>query len=134
MLLAFVPIRLAGAIDTDQLVEQQDRAALTVDDRAWAEITRPFRSLELDNDMDVKRQRLGEPPAAIPEEVAGAETGDPDPLVHEGARREIHQENLQRTSVSSCQQCQIAKPQQEQTRASWKVVRFTSNICWTLVR
>ena len=43
--------------------------------------------------MGVKRQRLGEPLATIPEEVAGGETSDmmtddPDPLVHEGARRE----------------------------------------------
>ena len=64
-----------------------------VDDRASAEITRPFRSIEDDNDIEVKRQRLGEPPATIPEEVAGAVTSDmmtddPVPHVHEEARRE----------------------------------------------
>ena len=96
---ASVPIRLAGETDTDQLTEEQDRAAQReqmegiVDDRAGAEITRPIRSIEDDNDMGVKRQRLGEPLATIPEEVAGAETSDmmtdnPDSLVHEGARTE----------------------------------------------
>ena len=64
-----------------------------VDDRAGAEITRPFQSIEDDNDMAVKRQRLGEPLALIPEEVPGGETSDMMtddfvPLVHEEARRE----------------------------------------------
>ena len=65
-----------------------------VDDRAKAEITRPFRSLEDDNDKDVKRQRLGEPLATIPEEDVGVETrdsmtDDSAPLAHEEARREV---------------------------------------------
>ena len=47
-----------------------------VDDRARAEVTRPFRSLEDDNDKDVKRQRPGEQLATIPEEVVGEETSD----------------------------------------------------------
>ena len=38
-----------------------------VDERVRAEITRPLRSLEDDNDEEVKRQRLGEPLATIPE-------------------------------------------------------------------
>ena len=95
---ASVPIRLAGGTDTDQLAEEQHRAAQRehaeglVDDRARAEITRPFRSLEDDNDKDVKRQRLGEPLATTPEEDVGVETsdirmGDTAPLVHEETRR-----------------------------------------------
>ena len=98
MLLASVPIRFANETDTDQLAKEQDRAAQgeqvegIVGDRARAEITRPFRSFEVDKDMDVKRQRLGEPLATIPEEVAGAETSDMMsddlvPLLHEEARR-----------------------------------------------
>ena len=48
VLTASVPIRLAGETDTDHLAEEQDRAAQReqmeglVDDRAGAEITRPF--------------------------------------------------------------------------------------------
>ena len=62
-----------------------------VDDRAKAEATRPFRSD--DNDKDVKRQRLGEPLATIPDEVVGEETSDTmtddtAPLVHEETRRQ----------------------------------------------
>ena len=77
-----VPIRLAGETDTDQLAEEQDRAALReqmegiVDDRARKEITRPFRSVEDDNDKDVKRQRLGTPLAAIPVADVGVESRD----------------------------------------------------------
>ena len=79
---ASVPIRPARETDTDQLAEEQDRAAQReqmeglVDSRARAEVTRPFRSLEDDSDKDVKRQQLGEPLAAIPEEVVGEETSE----------------------------------------------------------
>ena len=60
---------------------------------ARAEVIRPFRSLEDDNDMDVKRQRLGEPLATLPAEVVGEETSDimtdeAAPLVHEERGRE----------------------------------------------
>ena len=74
---ASLPIRLAGETDTNQLSDEQDRAAQReqmeglLDDRA-----RPFRSLEDDNDKDVKRKRLGEPLDTIPEEVVGVETSD----------------------------------------------------------
>ena len=73
-----------------------------VDDRAKAEITRPFRSLEDDNDKDVKRQRLGEPSATFPLEVVGEETSDimtdgTAPLVpRRDKKRKIQEENLQR--------------------------------------
>ena len=73
---ASVPIRLAGETDTEK--------EGNVDDRTRAEITMPFRSIE-DDYMDVKRQRLGEPLATIPEEVAGPETSDmmtDDPVPH----------------------------------------------------
>ena len=46
---ASVPIRLSGETDTDQLAEEQDRAAQNeqmegnVDERVRAEITRPLR-------------------------------------------------------------------------------------------
>ena len=96
---ASVPIRLAGETDTDPLAEEQDRAAQReqmeglVNDRATAEITKPFRSIEDDNDKDVKRQQLGEPLATIPQEVVSVETfdimtDDTALLVHEEARRE----------------------------------------------
>ena len=86
---ASVPIKLAGETDTDKLAEERDRAA----QRARAEVTRSFRSLEDDNDKDVKRQWLGEPLATIPEEVAGEGasdmmTDDTAPSVHEEAIRE----------------------------------------------
>ena len=76
---ASVPVRLAGETDTDQLVDEEDRAARReqmeglVGDRAKREATRPFRSLQDDNDKHVKRQRLGEPLATIPGQVAGEE-------------------------------------------------------------
>ena len=63
---ASVPVRLAGETDTDQLAEEQDRAAHReqmeglVYDRAKRAATRPFRSLQDDNDKHVKRLRLGE--------------------------------------------------------------------------
>ena len=63
-LLASVPIRLSGETDTDQLAEEQDQPAQNeqiegiVDERVRAEITRPLRSIEDDNDVEVKRQRL----------------------------------------------------------------------------
>ena len=51
---AFVPIRLATETDTEEQME------LIVDDSSRAEIKKPFRSPESENDNDVKRQRLGE--------------------------------------------------------------------------
>ena len=58
-----------------------------VHERVTAEITRPFRSIEDDNDVDVKRQRLGEPLATIPE-TSDEMMEDPVPLVHEEWKRE----------------------------------------------
>ena len=90
---ASVPIRLSGETDTDQLAEEQDRAAQNeqmegiVDERVRAEITRPLRSLEDDNDEEVKRRRLGEPLATIPE-TSDEATEDPVPIVHEDWKRE----------------------------------------------
>ena len=60
MLPASVPIRLSGETDTDQLAEEQDRAAQNeqmegiVDERVRAVITRPLRSIEDDNDVEVQ--------------------------------------------------------------------------------
>ena len=88
MLPASVPIRLSGETDTDQLAEEQDRAAQNeqmegiVDERVRAEITRPLRSIEDDNDVEAKRQRLGEPLATIPE-TSDEIMEDPVPIVHE---------------------------------------------------
>ena len=126
---ASVPIRLSGETDRDQLAEEEDRAAQNeqmegiVDERVRAEITRPLRSIEDDNDVEVKRQRLGEPLATIPE-TSGEMMEDPVPLVQEEWKtRAIDRENLQRTCgdaqqqqrsktneniVSSCQQCQCS--------------------------
>ena len=93
MLPASVPIRLSGETDTDQLAEEQDRAAQNeqmegiVDGRVREEITRPLRSIEDDNDVEVKRQRLGEPLATIPE-TSDEMMEDPDPIVHEEWNRE----------------------------------------------
>ena len=90
---ASVPIRLSGDTDTDQLAEEQDRAAQSeqmegiVDERVRAEITRPLRSIEDNNDVEVKRQRLGEPLASIPE-TSDEMMDDPVPLVHEEVKRE----------------------------------------------
>ena len=61
--------------------------------RAKAEITRSSQAPEDDNDKEVKRQRLGEPLATIPEGVAGDDSSDikmddTAPLVHEEARNE----------------------------------------------
>ena len=88
-----VPIRLSGEIDTDQFAEEQERAAQSeqmegiVDERVRAEITRPLRSIEDDNDVEVKRQWLGEPLATIPE-TSNEMLEDPVPLVHEEVKRE----------------------------------------------
>ena len=77
VLLASVPIRLAGETDTEALAEEQDSAAQreqteeTVNERAKAEITRSSQAPEDDTDKEVKRQRLGEPLATIPEQVSG---------------------------------------------------------------
>ena len=90
---ASVPIRLSGETDTDQVAEEQDRAAHNeqmegiVDERVRAEITRPLRSIEDDNDVEVKRQRLGEPLATIPE-TSDEMMEDPVPLVQEELKRE----------------------------------------------
>ena len=90
---ASVPIRLSGETDTDQLAEEQDRAVQSeqmegiVDERVRAEITRPLRSTEDDNDVEVKRQRLGEPLATILE-TSDEMMEDPVPLVHEKVKRE----------------------------------------------
>ena len=90
---ASVPIRLSGETDTDQLAEEQDRAALNeqmegiVDERVRAEITRPLRSIEDDNGVEVKRQRLGELLATIPE-TRDEMMEDPVPIVHEDWKRE----------------------------------------------
>ena len=78
---------------SDQLAEEQDRAAQNeqmegiVDERVRAEITRPLRSIEDDNDVEVKRQRLGEPLATIPE-TRDEMMEDPVPIVHEEWKRE----------------------------------------------
>ena len=90
---ASVPIRLSGETDTDQLAEEQDRAAQNeqmegiVDERVRAEITSPLRSLEDGNDEEVKRRRLGEPLATIPE-TSDEVMEDPLPIVHEDWKRE----------------------------------------------
>ena len=55
--------------------------------RVRAEITRQFCSTEDDNDVEVKRQRLGEPLATIPE-TSDEMMEDPVPLVHEELKRE----------------------------------------------
>ena len=87
---ASVPIRLSGETDTDQLAEehaQNEQMVGIVDERVRAEITRPLRSIEDDNDVEVKRQRLGEPLATIPE-TSDEMMEDPVPLVHEELKRE----------------------------------------------
>ena len=67
------PIRLAAERDTETLAVEQNRAAQRehmegiVNERARAEITRSSQAPEDDNDRQVKRQRLGEPLATIPE-------------------------------------------------------------------
>ena len=58
-----------------------------VDERAKAEITRPLRSSEDDNDVEVKRQRLGEPLATI-RETSDEMMEDPVPIVHEDWKRQ----------------------------------------------
>ena len=55
--------------------------------RVRGEITRPLRTIEDDNDVEVKRQRLGEPLATIPE-TSDALMEDPVPIVHEDWKRE----------------------------------------------
>ena len=100
---ASVPIRLSGETDTDQLAEEQDRAAQNeqmegiVDERVRAEITRPLQSLEDDNDEEVKR-RLGEPLATIPE-TSDEMMEDPVPIVHEDWKRERLTKNFSREPV-----------------------------------
>ena len=58
-----------------------------VDERVRAEITRPLRSLEDDSGEEVKRRRLGEPLATIPE-TSDEVMEDPVPIVHEDWKRE----------------------------------------------
>ena len=89
------PIQIKWPKNKTELLRETEREQMEglVDDRARAEVTRPFRSLEDDNDKDVKLQRLGEPLATIPEEVVGEETSDimtddTAPLVHVQTRRE----------------------------------------------
>ena len=90
---ASVLIRLSGETDTHLLAEEQDRAAQNeqmegvVDEKVRAEITRPLRSLEDDNDEEVKRRRLGEPLATILE-TSDEVMEDPVPIVHEDWKRE----------------------------------------------
>ena len=104
MLPASVPIRLSGETDTDQLAEEQDRAAQNeqmegiVDEKVRAEIRRPLRSIEDDNDVEVKRQRLGEPLATIPE-TSDEMMEDPVPIVHEDWKRERLIKNFSREPV-----------------------------------
>ena len=101
---ASVPIRLSGETDTNQMAEEQDRAAQNeqvegiVDERVRAEITRPLRSIEDDNDVEVKRQRLGEPLATIPE-TSDEMMEDPVPIVHEDWKRERLTKNFSREPV-----------------------------------
>ena len=93
VLLASVLIRLFGETNTDQLAEEQDQTAQSeqkesiVDEMVRAEITRPPRSIEDDNDVEVKRQRLGDLLATIPE-TSDEMLEDPVPLVHEEVKRE----------------------------------------------
>ena len=109
---ASVPIRLSGETDTAQLAEEQDRAAQNeqmvgiVDEWVRAEITRPLRTIEDDNDEEVNRRRLGEPLPTIPE-TSDEVMEDPVPIVHEDWKRERFdkenlQENLWSLSSSSC--------------------------------
>ena len=101
---ASVPIRLSGETDTDQLAEEQDRAAQNeqmegiVEEGTRAEITRPLRSLEEDNDEEVKRRRLGEPLATIPE-TSDEVMEDPVPIVHEDWKRERSTNSFPREPV-----------------------------------
>ena len=93
MLPASVPIKLSGETDTDQLAEEQDRAAQNeqmegiVDETVRAEITRPLRSIEDDSNVEVKRQRLGELVATIPE-TSDEMMEDPVLIVYEDWKRE----------------------------------------------
>ena len=95
----FLKVGLAGETCPDRLAEEQNRVAQReqmeglVDDRARAEVTRPLRSIEDDNDKDLKRQQLGGPLATNPEEVVSEETSDmmtddTGRLGHEETRRE----------------------------------------------
>ena len=73
-----------------------------VDDRARAEVTRPFRSLEDDNDKDVRRQRFGEPLATIPEEFVGRDKRHIDgPHCSTRSRRDSSVNSLQKPSTRS---------------------------------
>ena len=66
---------------------QNEQMEGIVDERVRAEITRPLRSIEDDNEVEVKRQRLGEPLATIPE-TSDEMMEDPVPIVHEDWKRE----------------------------------------------
>ena len=89
---ASVPIRLSGENDTDQLVEEQDRAAQN--EQMEGIVGERVRA---DNDVEVKRQRLGEP-AAIPE-TSDEMMEDPVPLVDEELKRERLTKKTSRESV-----------------------------------
>ena len=69
-----------------------------VDERVKAEITRPLRPIEDDNDVEVKRQRLGEPLATIPE-TSDEMMDHPVPLVHEEVKRERSTKKTSREPV-----------------------------------
>ena len=152
---ASVPIRLSGETDTDQFAEEQDRAAQNEqiegieDERFRAEITRPLRSIEDDNDVEVKRQRLGAPLATIPE-TSDEMMEDPVPIVHEEWKRERLTKKTSRELVEmsiaaaavqnecehrifvSAMSMQCRNLRQGPRRALQRVVVNTSNICWKL--
>ena len=151
---ASVPIRLSGETDTDQLAEEQDRAAQNeqmegiVDERVRAEITRPLRSIEDDNDVEVQRQRHGEPLATIPE-TSDEMVEDLVPSVQEEWKRKrlikkTSREPVEMSSSSSgpkrmrmsvfvsAMSMQCRNLRQGQRKALQRVVLNTSNICWKL--
>ena len=141
------------ATDTDQLAEKQDRTAQNeqmegiVDERVRAEITRPLRSIEDDNDVEVNRQRLGEPLATIPE-TSGEMMDDPVPLVHEEVKRERLTKKTSKEPMEvsrgsggpkrerrvfvSAVSMQCRNPRRELRRALQRVALNTPNICWKL--
>ena len=69
-----------------------------VDERVKAEITRPLRSLEEENDEEVKRRRLGDLLARIPE-TSDEVMEDPVPIVHEDWKRERSTKSFPRELV-----------------------------------
>ena len=73
-----------------------------MDERVRAEITRPLRSLEEDNDEEVKRRRLGEPLATIPE-TSDEVMEDPvhEDWKHERSTKSFPRELVELSSSSS---------------------------------